>query len=159
MKIKAKMILSILTLFILASLVPISLAVSPEKTSVVWRVETEQVEPEIIWITETLALQIFDQSGNVFVGTTQIGTIEMQIRFLIDTVRLAGHANVKFSMSTDYGEVTGVMNGKIWYEESQLVDQFIDGRFVGNGDFHIHGDVSNLLPPQIDTLQLSGYMW
>lgn len=152
---KRKLSLALLTLFLLASIMTTSLAV--DKIPITWRLETEQVTPEIRWITETLALQIFDQTGDVYEGATKIGTIEMQIRFLIDVVRLAGHANVKFSMSTDYGEVTGVMNGKIWYLDSPLGDQFIDGRFVGNGDFHIHGDVTNLPTPQINTVQLSGY--
>jgi len=163
MKSRSLVVMTILALLLATTMVTMTTAQPTTETEIVWRLETEEVEPEIRWLTETLALQIFVQEGDVYDVNVEeyIGTIDMQIRFLIDIERLEGHANVKFVIELgEEGSITGVMNGKIWYVDDPFEgDQLISGRFAGNGAYHIHGRVSHQDTPEVDTVLLTGWKW
>ena len=144
-------------LLLLCSVVVVSTAsLATVNAPIMWRLELEEVTPDIDWITDTLALQVFEQDGDVYDGEDDIGDITMQVRFLLDTDRLQGHANVKFNMTIGEDELTGVMNGKIWYEDPNLEHQLIKGRFVANGAYHVHGTVTNLATPVENNILLQG---
>lgn len=146
-------------LFLLCSVVVVSTAsLATVNAPITWRLELEEVDPVLDYITDTLVLQVFEQDGDVYDGEDDIGDITMQVRFLIDTDRLHGHANVKFEIDLgEEGTVTGVMNGKIWYEDNVGGDQLIRGRFVANGAYHVHGTVSHPLEdPEPNTVLLQG---
>ena len=162
-----KMELALIPLMLLLCSVVLTTTASGEveKTAIEWLLVFEP-ETSVVqrFIGENILWQRQDQAGNVYDGGGQIGTITMQVKLLIDMTSNKGHANVKFVIELDGEEepIKCVMNGKIIHvivNDPPELEQYIDGRFAGNGAYHIHGTIVNQDPPEAATALLIGDAW
>ena len=163
MKSRSLVVMTILALLLATTMVTVTTSLAAvEKQEIVWRIEmVENGEYDINLQPrgENIFWQTHKHDGTIYEGDTEIGTVIMQIFMVVDITSGKGHANVKFDMSTDYGEITGVMNGKlkqVMVEEKLF--QYVDGRFVGNGDCHIQGTVTDV-GGHPEVIELIGYKW
>jgi len=163
MKSRSLVVMTILAFLLATTMVTVTTSLATmEKQSIDWRIEMiEDGEYDINFQLrgENIFWQTHKHNGIIYEGDTEIGTVIMQIFMVVDMTSGKGHANVKFDMSTNYGEITGVINGKL---KQVMVDeelfQYVDGRFVGNGDIHIQGTVTDV-EAKPEEIELIGYKW
>jgi len=155
-------ILGLLILLVLVCFSPVVANASPVKwESVTYHLVLEELEPAEIDVryfgqsdnplTPHKVLQTFTQDGKVYVDEEgklgdYLGTITLEVFFLMDMILLKGNAVAKFTMEFEKGSVVveGVAEARITLVlDGDPPTQYMVGRFSGHGDINMHGTLTD----------------
>lgn len=155
--------MTILALLLATTMVTVTTSLATmEKQSIKWRIEMDEDGEYDInshLRGENIFWQTHKHNGIIYEGDTEIGTVIMQIFMVVDMTSGKGHANVKFTIEIyEVGSIKGVMNGRLLQIAGDPIEQYIDGRFAGNGAYHIQGIVTDV-GGQLGVVELIGYKW